>query len=90
MIPNPDRGPLIVPESHRNCGESLGLEHPYICGYMMGRYRVWHRHTGEVVFTSEEPNECLAQHEVRRKCHELNGVPEHPSPEVLAEIDATP
>ena len=72
----------------RNHGESLGLEFPYLAGKepVGERWRVWHRHTGEVVFVADERPAILNQYRARAKSEELN----KPPPFNPAILDSTP
>ncbi len=80
----------VVAKKRRNDGASLGLQYPYVSGRYARNLRIWHRHTGEVVFTGTEKNMILRENEVSKKLYELNGLSQYPDAEVIRAMDETP
>ena len=73
-----------IPQKHRNCGESAGLEFPYICRAL---WLVWHRKTGAIAHVEEGMGPVHDATRCRAKCRELNGLGELSAAE-QAEINA--
>lgn len=90
----PGIGTVTINTPWRNHGYSLGLDYPYLYGKGLGRWLVWHRHTGIVVYIVPKINrqlwEGFEEQEAMDICYRLNGLSKLPSAEMLDAIDSTP
>lgn len=67
-----------VPQVWRNLGYSAGLEYPYLCGVIDGRYIIWDRKSGAIVneFGGNLSHEQMMQ-KIKEECDLINKVPPH-------------
>ena len=79
---------LVVPPDRRNSGYSLGLQHKYVYGMVLGLWCIWDRNDGRIVWVWRGQFPVLAEHETGVMCHAMNGVPIQPTAEVIADMDS--
>lgn len=68
---------MVIKPAYRNAGYSYGLEFPFIHGQIESRWRVWNRHTGEVVFTGDVTTWDSGFRASTKECLRLNDIIAH-------------